>query len=149
MAHVRTTIRNTVANLLTGLPTTGARVFTNRTLIYQAHELPALLITTNDETITTIDVHGNMFEREMELMVVAKVQVNADIDDVLDTIMAEVETKIYTDLSSSALISFCKSISLAGITIEIDEAGELPIGQAVMRFNLIYYTNASAPGVSI
>lgn len=149
MSHLRTTIRNTIATLLMGLPTSGTHVFTSRTLIYQEHELPALTIATNDEDIADIDMHGQLLERDMVVLITAKAKVTENLDDVLDVMIAEVEEKIAAEMQQPTLRTLCKRMGIKGLSIAINEDGEVPIGEAVMRFNLIYFTNAQAPGVSI
>ncbi|MBK7592227.1 MAG: hypothetical protein IPI27_13400 [Betaproteobacteria bacterium] len=97
--HVRRQIREAVATAVTGLTTTGTRVFQSRVYPLEATDLPALLIATLSETSEPVTIHG-----PRELMRVLSVQVwhhkaTADLDDALDLICKEVEIALASDMT--------------------------------------------------
>ena len=51
MTHVRRSIREQVASTVTGLTTTGSRVFQSRVFRLEAADLPCLLVYTKTESV--------------------------------------------------------------------------------------------------
>ncbi|HAJ72433.1 MAG TPA: hypothetical protein DCO68_10185 [Methylophilaceae bacterium] len=146
MAHVRKQIRDAFAAVLTGLSITQSRVFTNRTMVMQSSELPGLLITTNSEQDKAQDIHGLILERLLTVNVIAKCLASSHCDDLLDGIAAEVEVAIQANQTLGGL---CKNIQLLALDISIDENQEQIIGELVMQFQVLYYTQSGVPDISI
>ena len=148
MSHARQAIREAAATLLTGLTTTGSRVHQSR-LPYVTlgdAELPALLIVTaaDDPDGMTMDTAA-IQKRYCDLVVSGLAKPSANLDDVLDSIAAEVETAVG------------RAITVSGKTLPIeaspqipppmiDESLERPVGRIDMTFRLTYFTAAGAPG---
>jgi hypothetical protein len=148
--HVRQQIREAVALRLTGLETTGTRVYQSRLIVLQADELPALLIATNSESIELIDIGINALQqRTLTISVTALVKAIDSLDDMLDTVIKEVEQAMSASLTANTLDGLVKDLVLTGIEIEMNSDMEVPAGQAVLTFNANYYTRAQAPDVSI
>ncbi len=150
MSHVRTQIRDAVTDLLLGLPTTGNNVFKSRIRKLSAAELPALTIETNDETIdmeTTTDDYVNF--RTLDLVIRANAKVNADLDNVLDACIQEVEETLFADIVNNTLASLVKDIELKAIKVQMNNEGDQPIGEAAMLWTVNYFTRGNAPDVSI
>ena len=133
MAHARQTIREAAATLLTGLTTTGSRVFQSR--MAPQDSLPCLLVMTDDEEITW-GAFEKQLERRLSLTVVGLAKATSTVDDTLDTIAAEVETALGTDLK----------YELTAIAVDFDESLEKPAGRIVLTFSIRYFTTAGAPG---
>lgn len=136
MPHARQTIREAAATLLTGLSSTGSRVFQSR-MVPQT-TLPCLLVTTNDEEITPGTI-ANLIERNLDLVVVGVAKASA-ADDALDTIAAEVET---------AMAGFAYRNELQRIEVDFDEALEKPAGRIALTYRINYITAAGSPGTPI
>lgn len=136
MPHARQTIREAAATLLTGLSSTGSRVFQSR-MVPQT-TLPCLLVTTNDEEITPGTI-ANLIERNLDLVVVGIAKASA-ADDALDTIAAEVET---------AMAGFAYRNELQRIEVDFDEALEKPAGRIALTYRINYITAAGSPGTPI
>jgi hypothetical protein len=138
MPHARQTIREATATLVTSLTSTGTRVFQSR-MVPTAATLPCLLVTTNDE-----EIEAGAFEKQLDrrlsvqIIGVAKAA-SASLDDALDTIAAEVETAIGTNLK----------YELRAITVDFDESLEKPTGRITLDFSYRYFTNAGAPGTTL
>jgi len=148
--HVRQQVREAFATLLTGLPTTGARVYQSRIYPLDDSELPCLLIATNQEDISALDPGSNpALERQLSITVTAVAKANSNLDDTLDTVIKEVEVAANSNLSANTLANLVKGLTLQNLEIGINGDAEKPVGQAVMTFNTTYYTQASAPDVSI
>jgi hypothetical protein len=148
--HVRQQIREAAAGLLNGLATTGSNVFQSRVYALADDELPGLVVITNREAVSTIDGGINpALMRSLELVVIAKAKLTTNLDDKLDTIIKEVEAALNSSVTANTLGGLVKGIDLASIDIEMNGDNEKPVGQATMTFNAAYYTQASAPDVSI
>ena len=137
MAHARQTIREAAATLLTGLTTTGSRVFQSRAVPQES--LPFLLITTNDEEIVPGTI-GNLIERQMELVVTGYAKQTSTVDDVLDTIAAEVET---------AMAGFTYRNALKSLAVDFEETLEKPVGLIRLAFVYTYLTAPGTPGTPL
>ena len=136
MPHARQTIREAAATLLTGLSSTGSRVFQSR-MVPQT-TLPCLLVTTNDEEITPGTI-ANLIERHLDLVVVGVAKASA-ADDALDTIAAEVET---------AMAGFAYRNELQRIEVDFDETLDKPAGRIALTYRINYITAAGSPGTPI
>lgn len=136
MAHARQTIREAAATLLTGLTSTGSRVFQSR-MVPQT-TLPCLLVTTNDEEISPGTI-GDLIDRSLELVITGVAKASG-ADDTLDTIAAEVET---------AMATFTYRNVLTAINVDFDETLEKPAGRIALTFRVNYFTAAGSPGTPI
>ena len=150
MNHVRTQIRDAVTALLTGLPTTGSRVFKSRIRKLSSSELPALTIETNDEEITLESVTDDFTnDRSLDVVIRANVKVSADLDTALDTCIQEVEQVLFTSIANNSLNGLVKSMQLKVIKVQMNNEGDQPIGEAAMLWSVSYFTRGNAPTVSI
>ena len=144
MNHVRTQLRDAVVTALTGLATTGARVFASRLLPLRDTDLPCLLVTTNDETIAGQDVHGVLLERALRIGVRCVAKVSGTLDDTLDTMIAEVEIT----LAGETFGGLAKIVDLTAIGIDMDDSLEKPAGVAELSYTVTYYTATGVPGTA-
>jgi len=133
MAHARQTIREAAATLLTGLTSTGSRVFQSR--IVPQTTLPCLLVMTDAEEIAP-GAFEKQLDRRLTLTVVGVAKAGSTLDDNLDTIAAEVETALGSDYR----------YELTGIDVDFDETLEKPAGRITLTYAYRYFTNAGAPG---
>lgn len=145
MAHVRKQIREAAATLLTGLTTTGARVYQSRVYPLRDADLPCLLINTDDEAITSDSIGALQLQRQLKLTVRAVAKANADLDDTLDQILLEVETAI----SGQIFGGLSKQTMPESIAVQMDDTLDKPVGVAAITFNITYFTTGSAPGTAI
>lgn len=148
--HVRQQIREAVAAQLVGSATTGNRVFQSRVKVLAESELPALVVLTNQESINVDNIHPDpALSRVLTLTVLAKAKATNNIDDVLDTIIKEVEIKLAGWQSVPALNSLIGGLVLNSVDVEINADNETPVAEATIEFLVNYFTQASMPDVSI
>lgn len=146
MAHVRQQIREAVATLLTGLTTTGARVYQSRIYPLRDSDLPCLLISTDDEQDVTLGPGENSAqERNLQLSIRCVSKQVTDLDDKLDTMLAEVETA----LGNQTLSGKAKALQLESINIEMSDDLEKPVGIATAVFRVTYYTATGTPATAL
>jgi hypothetical protein len=145
MTHVRRDIREAVATALTGLATTGARVYQSRIFTLRDADLPCLLINTDDEAITNATLGSQILERQLTVTVRCVAKANANLDDTLDQIIEEVEPV----LNGATLSGSAKNLQLQGIGIEMVDTLDKPAGVATLTYTATYYTAGNAPGVPL
>lgn len=141
--HVRQQIREAAATLLTGLTTSGAKVYQNRLHPLPDANLPCLLVNTDSEDVEQMTIAATPdLERTLDLMVRCVAKATSNLDDTLDTMAAEVETVLG---AASVMPTLIKSIVLAGIRIEMDDGKESPVGVATLNYRITYVTASNAP----
>ena len=149
--HVRQQIREAVATTLTGLATTGARVYQSRLRPLADAELPALRIYTDSEQINNAVTIGfpNRQERTLTVRIEAVVKTASNFDDTLDTIIKEVETALNASTSTYTAGGLARGgITLDRIEIDHDAETDKPAGIARMSFDALYFTASNAPDVA-
>lgn len=145
--HLRRQIREALATVVTGLSTTGARVYQSRVVQLEANELPGLKVFTGSEAVEVIDIGSNpLQERNLTVTVTAIAKAVSDLDDTLDQIIKEVEIAVASNNTLSGLV---KDVVFTGSDVDMNADAEMPTGQAVLTFNANYYTRAQAPDVSL
>lgn len=146
--HVATQIRDAAVTALTGLTTTGARVFADREYPLQTSNLPGLCIYTRNETEEPITFKGatRRLQRTLELLVVAYAKTIGDLDKTLDTIRKEVETALAADPPLGGL---AKELWPQACEKDVDAEGDKPVGVATMVFHVEYHTAQNAPDTAL
>jgi len=141
MAHIRETIRETIVNTLSGLTTTGNKVYSNRVDPYLS--LPSLNVLTQMDTVrydmcdmSTIQV------RELRLVIEGRADAATTPDDGLDIITNEVQEAIE---ASSELASLVFDITLESTSFSFTSDGQQPIGLAEMQYSLLYQVDGIDP----
>ena len=144
MSHVREQLRKAVVTAVTGLTTTGSRVFSSRVDPITPSDCPCLIVTSTGDNVNPESVmSGYMQRRETRIQIDAYVNGVTGFDDELDDICLEVETAIAS--SSSSLV---KGLYYQGVRIEFDR-GEQSIGRGSMVFIKDLFTEATAPQTAI
>lgn len=104
MTHARKQIRDTVKTMVTGLGTTGRRVYPSRVYSLDEDELPSLSVFTvdsgNDEIVTRVTMGSPArFHRTCPLIIEGHALVDENVDDMLDQISLEVEVAMSAPLT--------------------------------------------------
>ena len=116
--HLRTQIRDQIKTTLTGLTTTGSRVYDSRVYPLASDGTPAIIIYTKAEDST------------------------ANFDNTIDTCCKEIETAIYTDPTLNGLAKDCY---LESTEIDFNSEGEAPLAMATLNFLTNYMNQATTP----
>lgn len=143
--HVREQIRSRIVTNVTGLGTTGSRVFESRIYPLESSELPGLLVYTISEESEPIRIGTNrLLERVLNVVVQAYCESNSDFDGTIDEICKEVEVALASDRTVNGL---AKDLFIASTEITYSSEGAKPVGYATMVFTVDYYTDAQSPDV--
>jgi hypothetical protein len=145
--HVRRSIREAIATAVTGLPTTGSRVFQSRVYALERTDLPALLVSSVQERVVDQSIgYPRLYERVVTISVTAIAAATADLDDTLDQICKEVETALGTQ---GVALGGGKVATLQSTSLYLISETEKPVGQAVMSYDVFYMTAENAPDVAL
>lgn len=142
MAHCRTQIRNALKALLLPLPALGGRVFSSRFSNLQLAEVPSVVIFGGEENVQFADIHDTLLERDLNINVSIKASSVSNIDTLLDDLAEDVELAIDANLTLDGKV---QSIILMGSNIQIDENAEVPVGEALLQYQVKYFTQVGAP----
>ncbi len=136
--HVRQQLRESVGAVLTGLTTTGARVYQSRVYPFQTTDLPCLVITTDGDAVEYLVLkHPGQQQRDTQVRIEAYAKATSNLDDTLDTICKEVEIALAN--------SDIKNILLKGTQIDMEVLGDQPVGKATLIYNKVLHTVSNAP----
>ena len=142
MAHIRTHIRQAVAQRLMGLPTTGNRVFTSRVYPMERAALPGLTIATQSDELNpdrSALNNGNLtLGSRLQLLITVYTQSKDRIDDILDQVELEICQALMSD---STLGSLVNDINWHSTEITFEGLGEQPIGVSRQLFVVDYRIN--------
>lgn len=145
-SHARQQIREAIAAAVTGLASTGNRVYQSRLYALRDPDLPCLLVNTDDEDIAPLTLHGPaQLERDLQVQVRGVAKVAANLDDTLDTLAAEVETA----LGNTTLSGLVRTLTLESIRVEFDDGLDKPVGVIALGYRASYFTVANAPTTAI
>lgn len=143
MSHIRTQIRQRLVTNLTGLTTTGSNCFDTRVYPLASDKLPGLAVYTKSE-VTEYETMSppRTLRKTLTAVIEIYVKMTSTFDEVLDTIAAEIETALYSDLTQNGL-----SFDTKVVSFEADFGGdaEQPLGQGIMQVEIIYSATEGSP----
>ena len=141
MAHLRKQIRDNVVIVLTGLSTTGSRVYASRVYPMAAANLPGLCVYAKSEEVETTTITRPRTQvRTLTLSVQDFAVATSGLDNTLDAISLEVKEALASDPSRSSLV---KDTSVETIEAEYVDEGVL------LSLALQYGTPATALAKSV
>jgi hypothetical protein len=145
--HVRRQLREAIATAVTGLTTTGTRVFQSRVYRTEATDWPCLLVYVTDEEIEIAEITApTVYQRTMQIQVIGQAKLAASLDNSLDQIGKEVETALSADITvGGALVN----LELTAVSISMSGDAERPTGEVAMSYRAVLMTAANAPDVSL
>lgn len=145
MTHVRQQIREAFCTALASVA--GGRVFKSRVYPLEQQELPGCLVSAASE----VSAAGSMgvprlMNRTARLQVRIVAAENADVDDVLDSLCADVEAALA--MPCAALAGLAQVVTLTSTDIRLTGAGMRPLGSAELTYDVQYRTTENAPTVA-
>jgi hypothetical protein len=144
--HLHKQIRGAVVTKLTGLTTSGSRVYANRLQPLPDGMSPSLLVTLDEERASGLTIHQPQAqERELSLSVAAVCKVTSALDDTLDLMSKEVEIALAAGITVG---SRTLEVFYTGMQFE-DEQADKPVGIKRMSFTIPYTAMSNAPDVLI
>lgn len=143
MSHARTQIRQAVVALLTGHTAAGSRVYTSRVYPLDDPKLPALLVSTPQESMGNPTMQRpRTQQRTPQLVIEGYVKARGDIEAEADALAVEVEKIIGADPTLGGRV---KDTMLDSTAIQLSGDGEKPVAVITLSFAVLYYTKENAP----
>jgi len=134
--------------LLTGLATSGDRVYPGRVSPIPAEDLPALRLYVDDEAIELGTASVPMqLARTTSVRVEAVAALLDGLDDTLDAMADEIETAIAGDDTLGGLLN--EPLRLVAIEPDRTASADKPHGQITLTFAAHYETEAGSPDVAL
>ena len=144
--HLHKQIRAAVVTKLTGLTTSGSRVYANRLAPLPDATQPSLLVALDDERADGITVHQpQVQDRTLTLSVSAVAKASSALDDTLDLMSKEVEIALAAGITVSTKTL---QVFYTGMSFE-DAQLDKPVGVKRMNFTISYTAMSNAPDVLI
>lgn len=142
--HLHKQIRDKLKTALTGLTTTGSRVWANRLQPLQDANLPALRLYADEERTEPLTIHApRMVSRELTVVVEACAKATTALDDTLDLISKEVEIALAAGLTFGAVNL---PVFYTGMSFD-DEQLDKPVAVKRMTFSIPFQAMSNAPDV--
>lgn len=150
--HIRRQVRDAVVTRVTGLATTGTRVFKHRVDPLEASDCPALLVRNGAENIGRASIAApNPVQRRLQTVYISPhVRASSAVDDALDQVAKEVEV---------AMLASIDAITLGGLAIDctliaIDEPrisgeGDRLVAAMDMQFQILINAREGIPDAVI
>lgn len=138
MSHVRQQIRDRVATLVTGLPTTGSNVYKMRRYALDDAKLPAICVYTTDESSSLITIGSRSLRRVINVVIDIIIKGSSTtVSDSIDTICVSAEEAMAADFTLNGL---AKSSVLTSSEIDVNVEGEKSIASARLVYAVEYVT---------
>lgn len=139
MSHVRQQIRDRVATVVTGLPTTGSNVYKTRRYALDDSKLPAICVYTMDESSSLITIGSRTLRRVINVAIDIVIKGSSTtVSDTLDTICVSAEEALAADFTLNGL---AKSSVLTSTEIDVNVEGEKSIASARLVYAVEYVTS--------
>lgn len=149
MAHIRSQIRGAVTTAVTGLTTTGARVYESRVLPLGSTEMPCLCVYAREDSPIDDDgaMSGVIPPRHLVRQIELHIEGYAGADDgTLDVIAEEVETAVF---GSAALRALVVDMRVGPTTLRVDGESSSLLGVVDLVFYMLYRAAEGAPGTAV
>jgi hypothetical protein len=136
MTHLRQQIRAAAVSALTGLASTGARVYAGRSRPLAKNHEPTLLVYTQQE-LSARSFNGNppVLERVMSLVIEGRVSTAGEPDDALDQIAKDIEAAMWTHRRFGGIAIDTR---LADTIIATEAEGERQSGSIRLTYEVRY-----------
>lgn len=143
MSHTRKLIRDNVISTLTGLTTTGSKVYGSRVYPLAANRLPGICVYTKQEVSEyATNVRPRTLLRTVTVMVEVYVQATTSYDDDLDTIASEIEIALAADVTRGG---YAKDTRITSYDAEYAGDGDIPVASAMIQVEVLYSTPENTP----
>lgn len=142
--HLHKQIRTAAAAALTGLATTGARVYANRLHPMEDTSLPGLRVSTDsDDVVPLVVLTPGIYQHRLTLAVECCARASTGLDDLCDQMQKEVEVA----LADGFLIGTRRLFPVLTGSQYDDEAAGTPAAVKRVEFFVEYHTLNTQPDV--
>lgn len=143
MAHLRQLIRDNVVSTLTGLSSTGSKVYKSRVYPINQNSLPSLAVYTLSEDSEYLTINPpRLVERRLSVAVEIYVKAVSAYDDNLDAICSEIEAALYTDTTRGG---YAKDTRISAFEADFSGDGDQPIMAGRLTVDVHYTSTEGSP----
>lgn len=136
MAHKRKLIRDNIVTALTGLTTTGSRVYASRVYPLDAGKIPGLCVYSKSESSEYLTISSDRTIRKTASFAIeAYAKATDNTDDVLDQICLEVETALAADRTRGG---YARDTRVLAFESKFSGGGEQPVAVAEITVEVMY-----------
>lgn len=147
MPHVRQLIRDDIIQTVTGLTTTGSRVYKSRVYPMDATKLPGLCVYSKDETSEPSTMGSDRtMTRTVSIIIESYAKALSGYDDALDTIALEIETALSGDRKRGGN---AKDTRIVSFQADYSGSGEQPVATGIITVEVLYHTKESNAGAPV
>jgi hypothetical protein len=142
--HIRQAIRDNVKTTLTGLATTGDRVYVNRIYPFIQQVSNGILIYTESESTDYLTMgRPRSQERSLTLKVEIYAKATANLDNSIDDIALEIENALYNDPSRGGVAT---DTMIMNFDSDFSGDGDSPVGVGILDIVVKYNCVENALG---
>ena len=142
--HIRQAIRDNVKTTLTGLATTGDRVYVNRIYPFIQQVSNGILIYTESESTDYLTMgRPRSQERSLTLKVEIYAKATANLDNSIDDIALEIENVLYNDPSRGGVAT---DTMIMNFDSDFSGDGDSPVGVGILDIVVKYNCVENALG---
>lgn len=146
--HVLAQVRAAAVAALTGLATTGTRVYTQDAYTWLPDQLPGLLVTTAGDPVMEVLEWPGPMRWDITLQVSAMARGLGSLTDVLDQITSEVQVALASMNAVNGAV--VQVIPVSFLAPEFAGDGDQPVARRLMTFDVRgLYTEANEPDTLI
>lgn len=146
--HILAQARAAAVAALTGLVTTGPRVYTQETYPWQADQVPGLLVSVSSDPVAETLDWPTQLRWDISLQVEAFVRGTGDLAGLLDTIGAEVQVALCGLASVNGFAVQVIPVTFQSPQFAVD--GDQPVARRLITFDMRgLYTDATDPNTLI
>lgn len=143
MAHLRKVIRDNIKTALTGLATTGSKVYATRVYPLSNGSLPGIVMYTDAEEVEYATVSlPRTTVRTLAVKVEVYVRGVTGYDDQLDQICAEIEAALYADVTLNGVV---KDTKVTAFDADFAGDAEQPVATGVLSVEVLYTAQEGSP----
>ena len=143
--HLRRQIRERIATDVTGLTTTGTKVFQSRVYPIEESKLPCLLVYDSEEAVT-IQSMGSPREIEAELTVNIEGYAQGSDGATVQNTLAKIQKEVQIAMQADILInSLARDSYLVSADSSISAEAKKPTGSVILSYLVIYQYLENAP----
>ena len=147
MSHMRKQIRDNIITAVTGLTTTGTKVYNHRVYPLGANKLPGLCVYTQEESTNYLSISPpRSVTRTLSVVIEAYVKSTTGYDDTIDQIALEVEQALTADVTRGGL---AKDTRILSFNSEVAGDGEQPACVGIFQVQVIYCVAENDPENSV
>jgi hypothetical protein len=143
-SHLHEQISDAVVAKLTGLATSGARVYVDNLMPLPDALSPTLLITLDDEKASPETIHAPvLLDRDLDMVVSAVAKATSGLRTTLNQMSKEVEAALAAGITVGSATIYPIYTGMS----RDDEQGDKPVGVKRMTFSITYTAMSNAPDV--